>query len=219
MQQLDHPQIKRCLAKCLPEFSEINHFWDSELNIVVAKILPGEFYMTSNHIAITTTLGSCVSACIWDKSRNIGGMNHFMLPFTEKEAHEVNWGQKEKVADASRYGNFAMEHLINAILKNGGIKDNLRAKIFGGGNVTKQSFNIGQKNTDYAYEYLDEEGIKVEGEDVGDVYPRKLIFEPFSGRAYVKNLKIYHTDTIIKREKDYSYNIAHEGVDGDVELF
>ena len=112
----NHPQISEYMAQCLPEFMQINHYWDQQRDMVVAKILPGEFYMTTQNVAIATTLGSCISACIWDERSRIGGMNHFMLPITNKEAHEVNWGQREKTADATRYGNFAMEHLINTIL-------------------------------------------------------------------------------------------------------
>jgi chemotaxis protein CheD len=219
MQRCDYPQVDQCIAQCLPEFSQINHYWDKQRNMVVAKILPGEFYMTVDNVAIATTLGSCISACIWDDKVHIGGMNHFMLPITEKEIHEINWGQREKNADATRYGNFAMEHLINTILKSGGRKTNLRAKIFGGAKVINQLSNIGQKNIDFAYEYLEDEGIIIEGTDVGDIYPRKVIFEPQSGRAFIKRLNTLHNDTILERESDYSNKLDHKGISGDVELF
>ena len=117
MQRCDHQEVAQCIAKCLPEFSQINHYWDKQRDMVIAKILPGEFYMTLDTVAIATTLGSCISACIWDSKVNIGGMNHFMLPITNKEVHEITWGQREKTADATRYGNYAMEHLINTIFK------------------------------------------------------------------------------------------------------
>ena len=113
-------QVTQCVNDCLPEFLHINHYWDNDRQMVIAKILPGEFYMTRDNVAIATTLGSCVSACIWDVRTGVGGMNHFMLPITNKEAHEVNWGQRDKTTDATRYGNFAMEHLINIILRSGG---------------------------------------------------------------------------------------------------
>jgi chemotaxis protein CheD len=187
--------------------------------MVVAKILPGEFYMTKGNVAIATTLGSCISACIWDERSHIGGMNHFMLPATDKEAHEVNWGNRDKTADATRYGNFAMEHLINSILKSGGRKVNLRAKIFGGAKVINQLSDVGQRNIDFAYEYLDQEGILIEGTDVGDIYPRKVIFEPVSGRAFVKKLNTLHNDTIMQRENVYSNEIDKADISGDVELF
>ncbi len=101
------------LANCLDEFKHVNHYWDKQRNSIVAKILPGEFYMSKEPITIATTLGSCISACLWDERAKLGGMNHFMLPITDKEAHEVNWGSRGLVTDSTRYGNFAMEHLIN----------------------------------------------------------------------------------------------------------
>jgi len=171
------------------------------------------------NIAIATTLGSCVSACIWDDHAHIGGMNHFMLPITEKEAHEVNWGKRDKTADATRYGNFAMEHLINVILRSGGKKENLKAKLFGGAKVLNQMSNVGQKNIDFSLSYLAQENIAIERCDIGDIFPRKVIFEPCSGRAFVKRLDNLNNDTIIKRETDYSRKIYHKEVSGDVELF
>lgn len=213
------PRVSQCLEKCLPEFSHINHYWDKQKEHVVAKILPGEFYMTKDDVFIATTLGSCISACIWDNRVGIGGMNHFMLPLTEKEAHEVDWGKRGLASDATRYGNFAMEHLINLILKNGGRRVNLRAKIFGGGKVLKQMSDVGQKNINFALRYLEHENIKLEGSDIGSFYPRKVLFEPATGRAFVKRLDNLHNDTIVRRESDYRSSIDKDNVDGDIELF
>jgi chemotaxis protein CheD len=207
------------MQRCLPEFSHINHYWDKSRGMVIAKILPGEFYMTKDNVAIATTLGSCISACIWDNRTHIGGMNHFMLPLTDKEAHEVDWGQRGMASDATRYGNFAMEHLINMILKNGGRKANLRSKVFGGGKVLKQMSDVGEKNINFVLNYLETEGIEVEGSDLGSFYPRKVLFEPCSGKAYIKTIDNLHNDTIVRRESDYRSRIGQEPVDGDVELF
>ncbi|QBG34566.1 chemoreceptor glutamine deamidase CheD [Litorilituus sediminis] len=215
----NHPLVEQCLATCLPEFSEINHYWDKQRDMVVAKILPGEFYMTTDNVAIATTLGSCISACIWDCRTHIGGMNHFMLPITNKELHEINWGQREKTSDATRYGNFAMEHLINTILKAGGRRANLRAKLFGGAKVLNQMSDVGKRNIDFALAYLAQENIQIESSDIGDIFPRKVIFEPSSGRAFVKRLDNLHNDTITKREIDYRSKIEHQPKEGEVELF
>ncbi len=212
-------EVDKFKNNCLPEFVHVNHYWDRQRELVVAKILPGEFYMTMDHVAIATTLGSCVSACVWDPKTGVGGMNHFMLPLTNKEAHEVDWGQRGLASDATRYGNFAMEHLINLILKNGGKKQNLRCKIFGGGRVLKQMSDVGEKNINFVMSYLQAENIAIESSDVGSIYPRKVLFEPFSGRAFVKRLNNLHNDTIVRREKDYRTQIDKAPVDGDVELF
>ncbi len=215
----NNTQVMQCLAHCLPEFSHINHYWDKQRGMVVAKILPGEFYMTKDNVAVATTLGSCIAACIWDTRERIGGMNHFMLPLTEKEAHEVDWGKRGLASDATRYGNFAMEHLINLILKNGGRRINLRAKLFGGGKVLKQMSDVGQKNIDFALHYLANENIILESSDLGSVYPRKVLFEPSTGRAFVKRLDNLHNDTIVRRESDYRSHLDNKPVDGDIELF
>lgn len=212
-------QIRSCISHCIPDFEHINHFWDRQRQCVVAKILPGEFYATKDNVCIATTLGSCVSACIWDEVSGVGGMNHFMLPLTEQQAHEVNWGQRGLITDATRYGNFAMEHLINTILTNGGRRKNLRAKIFGGGKVLKQMSNIGQKNIDFVLQYLATEDIPILGQDLGSFYPRKVLFVPKTGQAFVKKLDNLHNDTIVKRERAYEKLIETKPVEGDVELF
>lgn len=215
----NNPHVIHCLNQCLPEFKHINHYWDKQRELVVAKILPGEFYMSLDHVGIATTLGSCISACIWDSKAHIGGMNHFMLPLTDKEIHEVDWGQRGKASDATRYGNFAMEHLINMILKHGGRKRNLRAKIFGGGKVLQNMSDVGERNIDFVLKYLQMENIVVENSDLGSIYPRKVFFEPSTGKALVKKLNNLHNDTILKRETDYRKSIDQTTVDGDVELF
>ncbi|MFD2166506.1 chemoreceptor glutamine deamidase CheD [Thalassotalea euphylliae] len=214
-----HAEVKSVIGQCLPEFTHVNHYWDKQRNCVVAKILPGEFYATFDDVAISTTLGSCIAACIWDEQMGIGGMNHFMLPITDKELHEVDWGQRGLASDATRYGNFAMEHLINTLLKNGALKRNLKAKVFGGGKVLKKMSDVGERNIDFVFRYLSTEGIDVVKQDVGLIYPRKVIFEPLTGRAFVKRLDNLHNDTIVKRETDYRSRIDQETVEGDVELF
>lgn len=217
--QFAQQQLEEYRRKCLPEFSHVNHYWDRQKKVVVAKILPGEFYMTSQNVGIATTLGSCVSACIWDEKMGLGGMNHFMLPLTTQEAHEVNWGQRGLNSDATRYGNFAMEHLINMILIHGGRKKSLQAKVFGGGKVMKNMSNVGNKNIDFVLSYLDTENIPITSQDLGSEYPRKVLFDPSTGRVFVKRLKNLHNDTIVKRERDYETSIESKPVDGDIELF
>ena len=212
-------QVENCKKNCLSEFSHINHFWDAGRHRVIAKILPGEFYTTTDEITIATTLGSCVSACIWDTVAKIGGMNHFMLPITEKEAHEVNWGQRGLVTDATRYGNYAMEHLINTILTHGGRRVNLMAKVFGGGKVLRKLSDVGERNIAFVLSYLEQENIPVVSSDLGAGYSRKILFEPTTGKAFVKKLSNLSNDTILRRETDYRSKLDSESVGGDIELF
>ena len=215
-----HSEVLYAQQHCLPEFSHINHYWDEERQIVVAKILPGEFYMTRQNVGIATTLGSCISACIYDSIVGIGGMNHFMLPLTTKDSDQVSWGQRGKESDATRYGNFAMEYLINAILKNGGRKRNLVAKIFGGSKVRENLSDVGMKNIHFVLRYLASEQIQIQKEDIGLTYPRKVIFEPTTGKVFIKRLSNLANDTIDRRERDYRHQIdVDHSTEGDIELF
>lgn len=211
--------LKHQMPECLPAFKHINRYWDKHRNIPVAKILPGEFYVALHYEAIATTLGSCVSACIWDEKYGVGGMNHFMLPLTEKQLHEVNWGQRNNTSDATRYGNYAMEHLINEILKHGGLRRNLRAKVFGGGKVMRQMSDIGQRNAEFALDYLEMENIPIISQDLGKTYPRKVLFVPSIGKVMLKRLRSLHNDTLLTREHNYRDSIMHQSIEGDVELF
>ena len=162
------------LPKVLPGFEHINRYIDRKLNVAAAKIMPGELYVSASGEMIVTTLGSCVSACIRDRVRGIGGMNHFMLPM-QGDHSSTQWGSNS-VSSASRYGNWAMEYLINEILKCGGYKNNFEIKLFGGGNVLRNSSaSIGQKNIDFVKAYLEKEGLSVTSEDLGDSYPRKIL--------------------------------------------
>jgi chemotaxis protein CheD len=195
-------------------FDHVNRYWDRERDMVAAKILPGEYYVTRQDELVTTVLGSCVSACIRDKESGIGGMNHFMLPQTSSGK-----GSDTIVGIATRYGNYAMEHLINTILSNGGKRKNLEVKVFGGGKIIPALTDVGMKNIDFVLYYLDQEGLRVLSQDLGDIYPRKVVYFPKTGKVAMKKIQDLHNDTIIKREKQYISTLKNEPVAGDVELF
>ncbi len=198
----------------LPCFSEINRYWDRTHEAWTAKILPGEYYVTVNPCeAVATTLGSCVSACIRDKVFGIGGMNHFMLP-KKAEHSSDDW-----MDSATRYGSFAMEHLINDILKQGGNKKNLEIKLTGGGKIMKNMSDVGSRNISFALEYLKAEGFEVISEDLGDIYPRKVMYYPGTGKLLVKRLRSMHNDTLIQREQAYEHELEVQPDSGGVDLF
>lgn len=201
----------------LPGFSNIKRYWDKTNDIYAAKILPGEYYVTLHDEAIVTVLGSCVSACIRDTVFGIGGMNHFMLPLNKGDDPNSFGG----TGISARFGNFAMEQMINDILKNGGRRENLEIKVFGGGRVLKNmtTLDIGQKNIDFVLQYIKDESLKLTAKDLGDVYPRKVIYFPVSGKVRVKKLRSIHNNTIIERETNYSKIIAKEPVTGEIDLF
>ncbi len=195
----------------LPGFSHINRYWDKQNEIISAKILPGQFYVTKRNEAIVTVLGSCISACIRDPRRGVGGMNHFMLP--------ADNSGNTKLSESARYGNFAMEMLINEILKNGGKKQNLEVKIFGGGKILRNMTDVGQRNIEFAISYIKTEGLTLLSSDVGSPHPRKVYYFPESGRVRIKKLRKLHNETVIERETDYMKNLVQKPVEGDIELF
>ena len=192
-------------------FEHINRYVDRKTSVLNAKILPGEFYVTRGHERIVTVLGSCISACIRDTRSHVGGMNHFMLPANQLEPADS--------LTLNRYGNFAMENLINEILKNGGNRHYLEVKIFGGGKVLRQNFDVGMRNINFAKSYLDNEGLKIVAEDVAGIYPRKVVYDPITGKVKVKLLKQTRTNTLIKREEEYHKSLEVQPVEGDIELF
>lgn len=198
-------------------FEHVNRYWDREREIIAAKILPGEYYVTQENELITTVLGSCVSACIRDKESGIGGMNHFMLPQTT--SGNLKKGNAAIVGIATRYGNYAMEHLINTILGNGGKRKNLEVKVFGGGKIIPALTDVGTKNIDFVLDYITQEGLKLLSQDLGDIYPRKVIYFPKTGKVGMKKIQDLHNDTIAQRERQYCNNLKDTPVKGDVELF
>lgn len=186
----------------------------------MARIKPGEYYVTKHDEGILTLLGSCISACIRDRVSGVGGMNHFMLPIVP--GHEpVEWAAAGLGA-ATRYGNHAMEHLINEIMKNannGCKRENLEVKIFGGGNLIKNMTDIGNRNILFVRDYLKIERMQVTVEDVGNIYPRTVIYFPSTGLVRVKCLRSMHIKSVYSQENKYMANVADKPVAGDVELF
>lgn len=193
-----------------------NRYFDRQFERDAVKILPGEYYATTANTMIVTVLGSCVSACLRDRKSGIAGMNHFLLPFDQVANASL-------VSDSARYGVYAMEILINHLLNLGASKNQLEAKVFGGGNVLKgmTTLNIGQRNADFVLEFLKLENIPVVAKDLLDNYPRKVYFFPDTGKVLVRKIKSINNKTIVEREHAYQYKLrttqTHDS--GDVELF
>jgi chemotaxis protein CheD len=144
-------------------------------------------------------------------------MNHFMLPASTKEE-----GQKwtaSGLGSATRYGNYAMEHLINVILRSGGQRKNLEVKIFGGGRMMEKMADVGKRNIEFVIDYLKTESLQIVAQDVGDIFPRMVVYFPATGRVRVKRLRSLHTNVIVSQESAYIESIAEKPVSGDIELF
>ncbi len=201
-------------------FEHVNRYWDDVHKVWAAKILPGEFYVSTSGEMVVTILGSCISACVRDKVRGIGGMNHFMLP-EQNEYSSDQWGGNPDTT-ASRYGNWAMEFLINEILKRGGRKENLEVKLFGGGQMIASMTDIGQRNILFAYNYLASEGLKVQAADVGDVFARKVLYFPDTGSVKVRRIRETKNQTLMDRETRYAKEVQSNNTAsaaGSVDLF
>lgn len=189
-----------------------NRYFDRMFNAEAVKVQPGEYFVTTTDMVLVTVLGSCVSACIRDTVKGIGGMNHFMLA----ESRDTS-----AVSASARYGTYAMEILVNHLLKLGASRKNLEAKVFGGGRVMASlgSSMVGERNSEFVLRYLNTEGISLAGQDLLDVTPRKVYFFPYTGRVLVKKLARVHNDTLERREKEYAARLTETPVAGDVELF
>ncbi|GAB1050977.1 MAG: chemoreceptor glutamine deamidase CheD [Shewanella algae] len=189
--------------------------WDERFGKVVARVDPGDFYITGADEYIFTRLGSCVAACIWDPVLGIGGLNHFLLP--ERKLHE-DWHQLTSYS--CRYGNWAMEQLINAILCVGGQRHRLQAKVFGGARMGQSSvLNVGQSNIDFVLRYLELEQIPVQAEDLGGPWPRKVMFHPNSGKVLLKHMDPERLAQLVPEENRYLDQIVDGKDQPSIELF
>lgn len=202
------------MSAAIDEQFATNVYFDRTFDCEAAKILPGEFYFTHRDMLIVTVLGSCVSACIRDRVTGIGGMNHFMLPY--------NGDADSPVSASMRYGAYAMEVLINELIKAGARRDNLEAKVFGGGAVLRgfNAINVGERNANFVCEYLKAENIRVMAKDLNDIHARKVYYFPRSGRVLVKKIEQLNNNTLVNREQDYAQRLnSRMAGSGEVDLF
>ena len=206
-------QNKQALPAALPGFIGINRYWDPKLNVAVAKIQPGEYYVSNQNEGISTVLGSCVAVCIRDRQAGVGGMNHFMLPV------DANPNSSKIISNATRYGNYAMEHLINDIMQAGGCKKHFEIKLFGGANVNSSSSKVGDRNIEFAQEFFRMEGYSVTAQDVGGSHPRRILYYPLNGKLLLKRLPIAAGDQVFRSEDSYKQKIGKAPLGGKVDLF
>ncbi|SDV46636.1 chemoreceptor glutamine deamidase CheD [Chitinasiproducens palmae] len=168
-----------------------NHFYrDHELGRDGVKLLANEYFVTREDMVVQTVLGSCVAACIRDAGAGIGGMNHFLLP----DSGDPTLAN----SDAMRYGAFAMEMLINALLKGGARRNRLEAKVFGGGAVLRRmrTINVGEENARFVRKYLALEQIPIVAEDLLGEHPRKVAYLPATGQVLVRKLPLEQRETL-----------------------
>jgi chemotaxis protein CheD len=198
--------------KAVPRKSgEASFFYaDHHFQYDAVKVLPGEYFVSNEDLVIMTVLGSCIAACLWDGRARIGGMNHFMLP------------DGDTTDGSGRYGSYAMELLINEMIKLGARRESMQAKVFGGAQVMAgfTSMNVGERNTAFVMEYLSTERIPVVSQDVLDIHPRKVCFFPVTGKALVKRLAHSHPETLaVEERRGNAAFVAKSNAGGSVDLF
>jgi chemotaxis protein CheD len=185
-------------------------YHDHHFQYDAVKVLPGEYFVSPEDLVIMTVLGSCIAACLWDGRVRTGGMNHFMLP------------DGDSADGFGRYGSYAMELLINEMLKKGARRETMQAKIFGGAQVMAgfTTMNVGERNTRFVIDYLATERIPVVSQDVLDIHPRKVCFFPVTGKALVKRLAHSHPETLaVEERKGNAAAVVKSTYGGSVDLF
>ena len=188
-------------------------FFDNTAAAWMVKVFPGEFYVTRKpDEVVLTVLGSCVAACIRDPALGIGGMNHFMLP----SHNSGDWGGDLK---STRFGNFAMEKLINELLKAGCTRERMEIKVFGGANVTESTNAVGTDNSAFVLRYLEAEGLRCAAQDLGGTLPRRINYYPATGRVVRRLLGMTERGVVHREEHDSSRLLQNQQPAGEIELF
>ncbi len=189
--------------------------FDQKYKLEVVELYPGELHATNTSRIISTVLGSCVAVALRDAGAGIAGMNHFMLP--GRLEHEQIYLSK-----SGKYGMYAMELLINEMIKLGARKKSLVAKVFGGGMVLMglvgSASGVPQSNVSFAMKYLAAESIPVASSDVGGFSGRKVLFFTQDAKALVKKLTPAEKAPVEKEELDYLSHLRKEKK-GEIVLF
>lgn len=210
----EHGKNKVFIPRAKDTIAEMKsrHSFDPALGRPVVKLFSGDWYVSTNpEEMLVTILGSCVAACLRDPYARVGGMNHFLLPSTDQS--------QDITSNATRYGTYAMETLINDILKAGGRKDRLEAKVFGGGNVTNNSAKIGSKNAAFIRAFLKDEKIPVLAEDLEGNLPRRVHYTPGDGKVMMRRLHRVDDLQVVEEEKKYQRSLVAKPVEGEIDLF
>lgn len=206
------PSARILALRASPEraYEARTFYHDAAFRSDAVKILPGEYFVhDDDELLLTTVLGSCVAACLVDRAAGVGGMNHFMLP---------------DGGSAGRYGAFAMELLINELMKRGARRERIEAKVFGGGQVMRSfaTMNVGEQNVRFVEQFLAAERITIVSRDVLDVHPRRVCLFPGSARVLVKKLAATQVAAIASEESEFKRSLDTRPAAasaGSVELF
>jgi chemotaxis protein CheD len=195
--------------RALRGFDNIRRYWDGTEGRWVAQVLPGDYYVTKHDEIIATVLGSCVSTCVRDEHVGISGLNHFMLPK----------GEGVGPNDVLRYGSYAIERLINELIKYGARRERLEIKVFGGGKVIAGMADIGRKNIEFVREYFTIEELPIAAEDVGGSWARRVRYFAESGKVMIQRLQTRETTEVVENERALERRLSLAPPRGEVDLF
>jgi chemotaxis protein CheD len=188
-------------------------YFDARFEATIITVAPGEHEITAaKDEIVATVLGSCISVCMRDPQAGVGGLNHFLLP-KNNGGSDANAGE--------RYGDTAMEVLINGLLKRGARRGNLEAKVFGGARVLSGAtmLAIGDGNIAFVEEFLKVENIPVVSKDVGGTRSRRIHYQPATGRAWVQHVQSTARDSGHEQEIAYLNRLKTQPVAGEVEIW
>lgn len=181
--------------------------WDARYGQEVVEIFPGEYHATRSSRIISTVLGSCIAVALYDLKAGVSGMNHFMLP-GELQTDRIY------VSGSGKYGMYAMELLINELIKLGGTKKSFIAKVFGGGKVLRTTsgitHSVPEGNITFAMSYLKQEGIPIAAQDVGGTQGRRVLFFTEGYKVLVKKLSSQETTPVESEESVYFSKIRKD---------
>jgi chemotaxis protein CheD len=203
------------MVNAIKETRLTDGYYDESLGLHIVSVMAGHCNWTSSEdVAFSTMLGSCLSVCAYDSDAGVGGMNHFLLP----ESHQ---DEDIKFSDSFRYGSAAIESLLNSLYAHGAAKNGLKIKIFGGANVLKNaSRDIGEKNVKFTKNFFQRENLRIETEDLGGNVGRRIVFHPASGKVLLKTIGDSQEITqISKNEKKILERVSRNREESDIELF
>ena len=196
--------------KTLRGFENSHRYYDSGEARWVVPVLPGDYYVTKSGEVITTVLGSCVSTCVRDAYSGLAGLNHFMLPNQTGSYH---------AGEALRYGCYAVERLLNELVKYGATREALEIKVFGGGKVIAGMSDIGRKNIQFIHEYFETEGLPITAEDTGGSVARRVRYYSDTGKVLIQRLQTQETSQVARSESELQRNLSIAPPRGEVDLF
>jgi chemotaxis protein CheD len=188
-------------------------YFDPRFEATIITVAPGEHEITAaKDEIVATVLGSCISVCMRDPQAGVGGLNHFLLP-------KNNSGSDASAGE--RYGDTAMEVLINGLIKRGVRRQNLEAKVFGGARVLSGAtmLAIGDNNVAFVTDFLKREGIPIVSKDVGGTRSRRIHYQPSTGRVWVQQVQASARDSGQEQEIAYLNRLKSQPVAGEVEIF